>query len=361
MALNKGQYIGPYLLIEDFRIAGGRSKISFAEAGGQRWFVKEFLSPKYPTADSPGSARTKEFKRKQCEEFESHQKRLMSVTRSACSMGSNLVCAKDLIRVGASYYKITEAIDTRTMLPNDVSKLSWKEINIILRSLVSSLRILHSNQIVHGDLKPENILIKKTDAGIYTTKLIDFDDSYFSGQPTTDRESVVGTPEYYAPEVFQYIADEDEEIPSSSLTCKADIYTLGLILCEYLTGKRPIFDKKKYAYAYAATLAGEKLTIPSGKFMTSTLTSLISRMLELKSADRPTIQEVFDELKKLDISVEPIKTTTSPCSDVEDKKESAAKHSLKMHLATRTIPASSSKLSEVSAEKPKLKGTLMKK
>lgn len=357
MALSKGQYIGSYRLLEDFRIAGGRSKISFAEAGGQRWFVKEFLSPKYPTPDSPGSDRTKEFKRKQCEEFEKHQKQLMSVTRNACSMGSNLVCAKDLIRVGASYYKITEAIDTRTLSPEDVSKLSWKEINIILRSLVSSLRILHSNQIVHGDLKPENILIKKTDAGIYTTKLIDFDDSYFSGQPSSERESVVGTPEYYAPEVFQYISDEDEVISGSTLTCKADIYTLGLILCEYLTGERPYFDHKKYAYAYAATLAGEKLVIPSGRYMTEEFKSLLERMLNKDSNLRPDVAEVFDTLKKMDLSVEPTAGESKKVvKEFVDKVASTVKSGLKVRMTT----SSSKPTSTAPIGSPKLKGTMIK-
>jgi len=356
MALSKGQFIGQYRLLEDFRIAGGRSKISFAEAGGQRWFVKEFLSPKYPTDDSPGSARTKEYKRKQCEEFEQHQKKLMSVTRSACSMGSNLVCAKDLMRVGASYYKITEAIDTRTLSPSDVSKLSWREVIIILRSLVSSLRILHSNQIVHGDLKPENILIKKTDAGIYTTKLIDFDDSYFSGQPSTERESVVGTPEYYAPEVFNYIADEDERIAGSTLTCKADIYTLGLILCEYLTGERPRFDKKKYAYAYAATLAGETLDIPSGRYITHELRTLINRMLDVDSNKRPDVNEVFETLKKIDISSEPKSSESGKVAEIVDKVTSTIKSGLKIRMTATSEP----KVVAPVGGPTKLKGTMIK-
>lgn len=309
MALGKGDSIGVYQLLEDFRVAGGRSRISFAAAGGKRWFVKEFLSPKYPTPDSPGSEATKAYKRQLCEQFENHQHQIMMVTRRACSAGSNLVCAQDLIRVNASYYKITEAIDTTSLSTQEVAQLPFKEVIIIMRSLASSLRILHNNNIVHGDLKPENILIKKTQAGIYTTKLIDLDDSYFSGQPAEDRQSLVGTPEYYAPEVYAYISDEDEVIPGSTLTCKADIYTLGLIFVEYLTGQRVQFDHTRYAYAYAATLDDQPLQIPSCTYMTWTLRQLIRNMLALDAEERPGILEVFNTLKSFDATIDPSRPT----------------------------------------------------
>ena len=366
MALGRGDCIGQYQLTEDFRVAGGRSKISFAVSGGQRWFVKEFLSPKYPTYDSPGSERTKEYKRQQCMEFEAHQNKLMEVTRKACSAGSNLVCGRELVRVGTSYYKITEAIDTNTMSPKEVSQLSWKELVIILRSLVSSLRILHSNQIVHGDLKPENILIKKTSAGVYTTKLIDLDDSYFEGKPTGEREALVGTPEYYSPEVFAYIADEDGAISGETLTCKADIYTLGLILCEYLTGERPHFDTKKYAYAYAATLDGAKLVLPKGKYMTVEFQRLIEQMLERESEKRPNVGEVFEVLKKVDVNAEPKEGVARVVSDTIEKVVTAVKPSLKIRMsAAPKVETAMPRMekTEVKSEessKPRLRGTLLK-
>lgn len=320
MSLGKGKYLGSYLLEEDFRVAGGRSRISFATKDGKKWFVKEFLSPKYPTDDSPGSQKTKEYKRKMCEEFENHQRKIMKVTNSACSEGSNLICAKDLIRCGSSYYKVSIYVDTKTMKPEDVSKLSFKEIIIVLRSLASSLRILHNNHIVHGDLKPENILIKKTDSGIYTTKLIDFDDSYFEKEPPVDRQSVVGTPEYYSPEVFNYISDEDDVVPGTTLTTKSDIYTLGIIFCEYLTGQRPVYDKSKYIYTYAATNAGESVSIPNNKNVNKELKSLLLSMLDKDPDKRPDILQVFNILKKIDIS-ESSSESPDPDVTVYTKKE----------------------------------------
>lgn len=306
MTLGKGKYLGRYLLEADFRVAGGRSRITSATKDGKRWFIKEFLSPKYPTEDSPGSEKTKAYKRNMCVEFEAHQRNIMRITNAACSEGSNLVCAKELMLHDTSYYKISEWVDTTTMNPKEVAKLSFKEIIIILRSLASSLRILHNSHIVHGDLKPENILIKKTASGIYTTKLIDFDDSYFEAAPPADRQAVVGTPEYYAPEVFDYISDEDERLPGSVLTTKADIYSLGIIFCEYLSGERPLFDKSKYIYTYAATNAGEPVGIPYSENITRGVKSLLVSMLEKNPNNRPNILQVFNELKKIDISRVPV-------------------------------------------------------
>lgn len=333
-SLKKHDTLGGYTLIEDFRVAGGRSRISFATKGDKKWFVKEFLSPKYPTPDSPGSPKTKAYKQKMCDEWEAHQRKIMEVTNAACSGGSNLICAKELIRHGASYYKISECVDTSTLSPKDVSALSFKEVIIILRSLAGSLRVLHTNKIVHGDLKPENILIKKTVTGAYTAKLIDFDDSYFDGKPSEDHQAVVGTPEYYSPEVFEYISDEDEEVPGSTLTCKADIYTLGVVFCEYLTGKRPEFDPEKYTYAYAATMSGEdELSIPYNRYVTEELRSLLLSMLRRNAEDRPNISQVFDELKKVDVNATPIPakkpTKKSPATgkafEKTDKEESKVK------------------------------------
>ena len=53
--MRKGDNINGYEILEDFKVAGGMSKISFAQKGGKDYFIKEFLAPKFPLPDSPGS------------------------------------------------------------------------------------------------------------------------------------------------------------------------------------------------------------------------------------------------------------------------------------------------------------------
>lgn len=289
----KGEIINGYTILEDFKVAGGMSKVSFASKNGKEYFIKEFLYPKYPTPESPGSEAIKKKKKKACEEFEKHHREINNKIGSKVSIGGNLVFAVDFFRCGASYYKINEKIDTSTLACSAISELPEEKILIIAKSVCHSIRILHNLNIVHGDLKPDNILIKKTAAG-YSGKLIDFDDSYFSGNPPEDRECVVGTPEYYSPEQADYIMDEDEEISGKTLTCKSDIFTLGVILSEYFTGEKPITIKGP---VWAALKHGEPVRF--AKCLNEKLKSLIISMLSLNPTERPSIDQVFETLRLL--------------------------------------------------------------
>lgn len=293
--MNKGDIIGGFRILEDFKVAGGMSKVTFAERGGKEYFIKEFLSPKYPTADSPGSEKVKAQKRKACEEFERHHRELNNLIATKVSLGGNLVYAIAFFRDGASYYKVNEKIDTSSLSPKEISKLPEDKINIIARSVCHSVNILHDLKIVHGDLKPENILIKQTSKDAFTGKLIDFDDSYFSAKPPKNRENIVGTPEYYSPELAAYIMDEDEEISGETLTTASDIFTLGIIICEYFTGAKPI--TKTDLPTWAAVVKGHSISL--AKKVNPAVERLIISMLSLEPSSRPSIKKVQQTLRDI--------------------------------------------------------------
>ena len=289
----KGDVINGYRILQDFVVAGGMSKVSFAEKGGKEYFIKEFLSPKYPLPESPGSEKMKAQRLVACKAFEKHHQELNKKISSKVSLGGNLVFAIDFFRSGTCYYKVTEKIDTASISCEEISHLP---IDIILRiamTVCHSIRILHGLNIVHGDLKPDNILIKKTPSG-YSGKLIDFDDSYFSANPPADRESLVGTPEYYSPEQAAYVMDEDEEISGSTLTLKSDIFTLGIILCEYFTGKKPILPSD-CSNTWICVESGKSFSY--AKTLPECIKDLIGCMLRRSPNERPTINEVFEKLK----------------------------------------------------------------
>ena len=106
---------------------------------------------------------------------------------------------------------------------------------VLMKSVAHSLKILHDLSIVHGDLKPSNILIKRTELG-YTSKLIDFDNSYIAASPPQPEE-IVGTINYYSPELLGYI--QEDGVAPAALGVASDVFALGLIYCEYLTGSLP--------------------------------------------------------------------------------------------------------------------------
>lgn len=255
-------------------------------------------SRKYPLPESPGSERIKEQKKKACDLFEKHHRDLNAKIASKVSLGGNLVFAVDFFRYGPCYYKVTEKIDTESLTCGDIARLPIENILLIAKCVCHSLKILHSVGIVHGDLKPDNILIKRTSSG-FSAKLIDFDDSFFSGEPPTS-ENLVGTPEYYSPEQASYIMDEDGESDGKNLTLKSDIFTFGIILCEYFTGCKPIVGDK---YKTTWNSVNHSIIPKYAKDIPITgIANLIANMLQKDPDKRPTIEEVFNALKASTVS-----------------------------------------------------------
>jgi serine/threonine protein kinase len=286
-----GEVINGYTILEDFRVVGaGLSKWTFAARDGREYFIKEFLSPTWPDEHAPGSAQTKMRKRQRCAAFERHHRRIQDALSAVSGLGGNLIVTLDFFRWGAKYYKVTEKVEVAGLEPADVASLPFPDQLVLLKTVAHSLRILHDRGIVHGDLKPSNVLIKRTELG-YTTKLIDFDNAYLAGEPPPPEE-IVGTMNYYSPELVGYI--QETGTTAAELTQKADIFALGLIYAEYLTGAPPSFDAA-HQYAGVAVRAGEILRLPATT-LPAPVVELVERMLLANPAARPTIAETHSTL-----------------------------------------------------------------
>jgi serine/threonine protein kinase len=162
---------------------------------------------------------------------------------------------------------------------------------------VLSIQMLHRKEIVHGDLKPTNVLIQRVSGGsLHTAKLIDFDDSYLSGSPPP-RQQIVGDSAYGAPEWFGYTKNDDRIAPHM-LTKAADIFALGLIFHQYLAKAMPAFDRRFTALGEAVA-AGEWVTYD--KELSPGLVKLLDSMLAPQPGNRPSIGQVFDELRNEDL------------------------------------------------------------
>ncbi|MFN0206372.1 MAG: protein kinase domain-containing protein [Planctomycetota bacterium] len=101
----------------------------------------------------------------------------------------------------------------------------------IVRQLCDALEYAHQNSIIHRDIKPENILINRDGR----VRLLDFGLSRYTsaGEPglLTRATQVLGT--------FEYMAPEQREA-SRSVDHRADLYSLGVVIYEMLTGELPI-------------------------------------------------------------------------------------------------------------------------
>ncbi|NKX55944.1 serine/threonine protein kinase [Arthrobacter mobilis] len=282
-----------YRPTEPFRVAGGgQCEWTIAEKGGRPYFIKKFLHPKFPVEGSPGSSQTKERQRHQCEIFESHQRSVMKALHPLVGSGGNLVVPTDFFRVGTTYYKAADWV-TANVAPEAVAEIPLQARIIVLLTLSASLRILHGENLVHGDIKPANILLTQTGER-YISKLIDFDDCFRPGS-VPDPESLVGDFKYYSPELGEYISSDDGgEKLAVALTTKSDIYALGLVFHQFITGKTVALPGL-YKTSWQASLDGQRLELAMD--VSPRLEDLIKNMLEREPSKRPSAGEVFDRLK----------------------------------------------------------------
>ena len=290
--MKAGEVVNGYTILEDFKVVGaGLSKWTYAERGGRQYFIKEFLSPTYPDDDAPGSAKTKAKKRARCATFENHHRSVQHALAPLSVYGGNLIVTLDFFRWGAKYYKVTEKVDAAGLNTADVVTLGPKAQLVLMKTVAHSLKILHDLRIVHGDLKPSNILIKRTELG-HTTKLIDFDSAYIAGRPPPPEE-IVGTINYYSPELLGYI--QEAGVSPGELGVASDVFALGLIYTEYLTGAPPPFDAGTHHEPAVAVRSGQTLRIPRAG-LPQQLADLVDSMLSTDPVRRPTIAQVHATL-----------------------------------------------------------------
>jgi serine/threonine protein kinase len=133
-------------------------------------------------------------------------------------------------------YYVTEYIEGQTLRHwmNDNPQPALQDVRNIVQQLAAGLRAFHRQEMVHQDLKPENIMID--DHG--TVKIIDFGSTKIAGieEITTplERQNMLGTRNYTAPEYLQGYAGNKV----------SDIYSLGVITYEMLTGRLPYGSKE---------------------------------------------------------------------------------------------------------------------
>ncbi len=219
----------------------------------------------------------------------------------------NIVTIYDFGQAGGFYFLLMEFVDgvnLRQLLRT--RKIAPEEALAIVPPLCDALQFAHDRGIIHRDIKPENLLLDKVgrvkvaDFGI--AKMLGTVNGRCSGggtaAPENATQSAVGTPGYSAPE---------QKTDPQRVDSRADIYSLGVVFYEMLTGELP----------------GKRLEPPSSKVQIDVrLDEVVLRALEQKPELR------YQQVSEVKTMVETIATTPRTSAESAPTSDSLPKVSL---------------------------------
>ena len=203
----------------------------------------------------------------------------------------NIVAVYDWGKVNNTYYIAMEYVNGRTLA--DILKqsgtLTPMQVCDVMSEVASALISAHQNGVIHRDIKPGNILVSTTGQ----VKVADFGIARALGagveQGLTQTGAVMGTATYFSPEQAQ----------GASTDQRSDIYSLGVVMYEMLSGVPPFTGENAVAIAYKQV---HERAMPLDQRLTSAppeVAAIVAKCMEKSPDDRySSAEEVRDELRR---------------------------------------------------------------
>ena len=248
------------------------------------------------------------------QEIEDRKKRLLREARAAGRLlHPNVVTLFDAGEAEGMLYlafEYVEGTDLAQRLENGLSgdetaRLSLRQVLRVVRQVADALDYAHGQGIVHRDIKPSNILLDR----FGRVKVADFGIAKMAGQSTelTMAGSVMGSPQYLSP----------EQIRGEDLDGRSDIFSLGVVLYEILSGKRP-FEGETITTLVYQILHKDPPPVSELRAIPPRLEELLRRMLAKSAGDRlATGGEAARELAAIEAELSD-ETLSAPAGALEE-------------------------------------------
>jgi eukaryotic-like serine/threonine-protein kinase len=199
----------------------------------------------------------------------------------------NVVAVYDRGAIDGTYYIAMQYIEGRSLKELIDAGLSIEQAVGLVRQVLEAARFAHRHGIVHRDLKPQNVIVDAEGKAVVT----DFGIARAGVSEITQAGSVMGTPHYLSPEQAQ----------GMDVTPVSDLYSIGVILYEALTGRVPFEADSAVAIAMKQVSQAPQHPSSINPKVSPALDAVVMRALEKDPAQR--FQSVDAFIAALDAAI----------------------------------------------------------
>lgn len=307
--------LSDYKIEKTFSSGNATCYIATSKSDGKKYFIKKISEVKYGMDSDPIELRRK-LKKDADEWLNYHNAIRQEFIKHNNGTGNTVFPIAYFVDEG-SIYELQHFVRINKVPISDVEKKNFedeifkdtgKRANLkkvceldpdaiikIMQTSAYALSQIHSFGIVHCDLKPDNVPICSSEMGGYISKITDCGDAIFANN-IPDESQIVCTEPYWSPELAAYkFGNQDVK---SRLSCKNDVFAMGLIFHEWWTGDFPYYEGRDdlvHLYQVVHNSWPNKIKVDAS--VPAWLSTLILDMLYPEPEKRPSMNTVFEAIR----------------------------------------------------------------